>query len=122
MRAPGDHRSFDSGASSTSSIARCGCGAQLKIIAAIEEPVVIARILTHLGLAARPGARAFAQPRSQNGGHDDGSAAEPTGLLGPLSPGTLRTTAPPDLDANQSARNMLEPPAVGGDAPAERST
>jgi len=27
-------------------------GGQLKLIAAIEEPAVIARILTHLGLAA----------------------------------------------------------------------
>jgi len=39
-------------------IERCACGAQLKIIAAIEEPAVIARILAHLGLPAR------APPRS----------------------------------------------------------
>ena len=40
-------------------IERCpNCGAALKIIAAIEEPGVIARILTHLGLSAR------AQPRA----------------------------------------------------------
>jgi len=33
------------------------CGGRLKIIAAIEDPPVIVRILTHLGLpAARPGA------------------------------------------------------------------
>lgn len=30
------------------------CGGALKIIAAIEEPAVIARILTHLGLSPRP--------------------------------------------------------------------
>lgn len=30
------------------------CGGQLKLIAAIEEPAVIERILTHLGLAAQP--------------------------------------------------------------------
>ena len=34
-------------------IERCECGGQLKIIAAIEEPAVIVRILTHLGLPAR---------------------------------------------------------------------
>ena len=36
------------------------CGGELKIIAAIEEPAVIVRILTHLGLpaAARPRSRA----------------------------------------------------------------
>ena len=40
-------------------VERCVCSGRLKIIAAIEEPVVIVRILTHLGLAAR------ALPRSQ---------------------------------------------------------
>ena len=30
------------------------CGGQLKLIVAIEEPAAIARILTHLGLAAQP--------------------------------------------------------------------
>ena len=30
------------------------CGGNLKIIAAIEEPAVIERILTHLGLSAQP--------------------------------------------------------------------
>jgi len=40
-------------------IVRCTCGGQFKIIAAIEEPAVIARILTHLGLPAR------ARPRAQ---------------------------------------------------------
>ena len=37
------------------------CGGQLKLIAAIEEPAVIARILTHLGLAAQPPPRAPAK-------------------------------------------------------------
>jgi len=36
-------------------IERCPqCGGKLKIIAAIEEPTVIERILTHLGLSAQP--------------------------------------------------------------------
>ena len=30
------------------------CGGRLKLLAAIEEPAVIERILTHLGLAAQP--------------------------------------------------------------------
>ena len=34
------------------------CGGLLKLIAAIEEPTAIARILTHLGLAAQPPPRA----------------------------------------------------------------
>ena len=40
-------------------IERCPhCGGQLKLIAAIEEPAAIARILTHLGRAAQPPPRA----------------------------------------------------------------
>jgi hypothetical protein len=35
-------------------VERCACSGQLKTIAAIEDPVVIVRILTHLGLPARP--------------------------------------------------------------------
>ena len=35
-------------------VERCVCGGKLKIIAAIEEPTVIERILTHLGLSAQP--------------------------------------------------------------------
>ncbi len=38
------------------------CGGALKIIAAIEEPAVIARILTHLGLPARAPPRSPARP------------------------------------------------------------
>ena len=37
------------------------CGGELKIIAAIEEPAVIVRILTHLGLPARASPRAPAR-------------------------------------------------------------
>ena len=39
-------------------VERCACGGQLNALAAIEEPVVIVRILTHLGLAARAPPRA----------------------------------------------------------------
>ncbi len=36
-------------------IERCqACGGKLKIIAVIEEPALIERILTHLGLSAQP--------------------------------------------------------------------
>lgn len=42
-------------------VERRGCGGQWKILAAIEEPVVIVRILRHLGLAARALARAAAR-------------------------------------------------------------
>jgi hypothetical protein len=42
-------------------VERCACGGQLKILAAIEEPVVIVRFLTHLGLAARAPPRAAAR-------------------------------------------------------------
>ena len=38
------------------------CGAEFKIIAAIEEPAVIVRILTHLGLPARAPPRSPARP------------------------------------------------------------
>ena len=40
------------------------CGGTLKNIAAIEEPAVIGRILTHLGLPARAPPRAPARPLS----------------------------------------------------------
>ena len=39
-------------------IERCACGGKLKLIAVIEEPAVIEKILTHLGLAAQPPPRA----------------------------------------------------------------
>ena len=42
-------------------VERCARGGQLKILAAIEEPVVIVGILTHLGLAARAPPRAAAR-------------------------------------------------------------
>ena len=38
------------------------CGGTLKIIAAIEDPHVIAKILTHLGLPIRAPPRAPARP------------------------------------------------------------
>jgi hypothetical protein len=38
------------------------CGGEFRIIAAIEEPAVIVRILTHLGLPARAPPRSPAQP------------------------------------------------------------
>lgn len=49
-------------------VERCGCGGRLKIIAAIEDSVMIVRILTHLGTprpALRP-AQASARELSLN--------------------------------------------------------
>ncbi|MFM7549658.1 MAG: transposase [Cyanobacteriota bacterium] len=45
-------------------VERCACGGKLKIIAAIEEPVVIVRILAHLGLPSRAPPRAPARELS----------------------------------------------------------
>jgi hypothetical protein len=45
-------------------VERCACGGPLKIIATIEETVVIVRILTRLGLAARAPPRAPARELS----------------------------------------------------------
>ena len=42
-------------------VERCACGGQLKIIVAIDDPVVIVRILAHLGLPARAPPRAAAR-------------------------------------------------------------
>jgi len=42
-------------------VEHCVCGGELKIIAAIEDPVVIVRMLTHLGLPARAPPRAPAR-------------------------------------------------------------
>jgi len=43
-------------------VERCGqCSGKMGIIAAIEEPAVIERILTHLGLSAQPPPRALAR-------------------------------------------------------------
>ena len=42
-------------------IERCACGGKLKLVAVIEEPAVIEKILTHLGLAAQPPPRAAAR-------------------------------------------------------------
>jgi hypothetical protein len=35
-------------------VERCVCGGKLKNIAVIEQPDVIERILTHIGLSAQP--------------------------------------------------------------------
>ena len=43
-------------------VERCVCGGKLKIIAAIEAPTVIVKILTHLGLPARAPPRSPARP------------------------------------------------------------
>jgi len=45
-------------------VERCACGGQLKILAAIEEPVLIVGNLTHLGLAARAPPREAARELS----------------------------------------------------------
>ena len=42
-------------------IEQCQCGGKLKLVAVIEEPAVIEKILTHLGLAAQPPPRAPAR-------------------------------------------------------------
>ncbi len=43
-------------------IERCPhCGGQLKLVAALEDAAAIARLLTHLGLAAQPPPRALAR-------------------------------------------------------------
>jgi hypothetical protein len=42
-------------------VERCVCGGKLKIIAVIEQPEVIERILTHIGLSAQPPPRAPAR-------------------------------------------------------------
>ena len=44
-------------------IEQCACGGKLKLIAVIEEPAVIEKILTHLGLAAQPPPRTPARRR-----------------------------------------------------------
>ena len=71
------------------------CGGTLKIIAAIEHPPVITKILTRLGLPARAPPRAAAKAFDRLTGlipHrtaiPSGSAPEPTLPLGPRSPET----------------------------------
>ena len=46
-------------------IERCACGGKLKLIAVIEAPAVIEKILTHLGLAAQPPPIAPARRRAE---------------------------------------------------------
>jgi len=47
-------------------VEHCTCGGKLKIIAAIEDPIVIVRILTHLNLPARAPPRAPVRELSLN--------------------------------------------------------
>ncbi len=42
-------------------IEQCACGGKLKLVAVIEEPTVIEKILTHLGLSPQPPPRARAR-------------------------------------------------------------
>ena len=53
------------------------CGGAFKIIAAIEEPALIVRILTHLGLPARAPPRPVARPAFAHGGQ---SASKPASM------------------------------------------
>ena len=72
-------------------VERCPhCGGDLKIIAAIEEPAVIVKILTHPGLPARAPPRSPARPLALfRAGPDPqgkyGSETGPTIRLGPHS-------------------------------------
>ena len=68
-------------------IERCPhCGGQLKPIAAIENAAAIARILTHLGLAAQPPPRAC-----ETGGSVSGGVRCKTGLDFDRAGGGVRT-------------------------------
>jgi hypothetical protein len=42
-------------------VERCQCAGKLKLIAVIEEPAVIEKILTHIGLDPQPPPRAKAR-------------------------------------------------------------
>ena len=44
-------------------VERCACGGKLKLIAVIEEPAVIGKILAHIGLELQPPPIAPAQRR-----------------------------------------------------------
>ena len=46
-------------------IEQCACGGKLKLIAVIEEPAVIEKILTHLGLSPQPPPIAPARRRAE---------------------------------------------------------
>ena len=46
-------------------IEQCACGGKLKLIAVIEEPAVIEKILTHLGLSPQPPPIAPARKRAE---------------------------------------------------------
>ena len=45
-------------------IEQCACGGKLKLIAVIEEPAVIEKILKHLGLDPQPPPRTQARKRA----------------------------------------------------------
>ena len=45
-------------------IERCVCGGKLKLIAVIEEPAVIGKILVHIGLDPQPPPRSQARRRA----------------------------------------------------------
>ena len=62
------------------------CGGPLKLIAAIEDAAAIARLLTHLGLAARPPPRA-----GETGGSVSGGVRCKTGLDVDRAGGGVRT-------------------------------
>jgi len=79
-------------------VERCECGGQLKILAAIEEPVVIVRMLTHLGLPARAPPRAAAREFSLD------YAAWPES----------RTTVPRENRRTCSARDGMRASSRGG--------
>ena len=64
-------------------IKRCpNCGGALKIIAAIEDPSVIVKILRHLGLPTRAPPRA---PARANASHEEPFASVPTAALPKLT-------------------------------------
>jgi hypothetical protein len=44
-------------------VERCQCGGKLKLVAVIEEPAVIEKILKHIGLDPQPPPRAPARKR-----------------------------------------------------------
>ena len=79
-------------------VERCECGGQLKILAAIEEPVVIVRILMHLGLPAQAPPRAAAREFSLD------CAAWPES----------RTTVPRENRRTCSARDGIRASRRGG--------
>ncbi len=87
------------------------CGGDLKIIAAIEEPAVMVRILTHLGLPARAPPRAPARPL----------AAVPGGLIRKAKAVLQRGRLPRSARARPTGKMLPHQPARA-DAGHEEST